>query len=164
MNLLIKKITKENFLPYGDLITIKNINSEDINENTTKSFFDLAHIEVFGKNLDVRFNIFSAKKRKFPLHIDMLEMHPFSSQIFFPIDKTNFLVLVAPISDKPNLNQLECFLVHEEDGINFKSRVWHFPLISIEDAKFITIDKKNAQNNIKIYKFNENEKFILNYE
>ena len=45
-----------------------------------------------------------------------------------------------------------------------KSRVWHFPLISIQDAKFITIDKKDSNKNIEIYKFNENEKFILNYD
>ena len=164
MNLQIKKISKENFSLFGDLITIKEKTSESINENTTESFFDLANIKILGNNKSVRLNIFKAKKRFFPLTIDMLEMHPFSSQVFLPITKTNFLVLVAPISVMPDIKKLECFFVSNEDGINFRSKVWHFPLISIDDAKFITIDKKDSEKNLKIYKFKENEKFNLNYE
>ena len=40
------------------------------------------------------------KKEFFLLNIDMLEMHPFSSQVFLPMSKTDFLVLVAPIDIK----------------------------------------------------------------
>jgi ureidoglycolate lyase len=94
----------------------------------------------------------------------MLEMHPLSSQVFLPITKNDFIVLVAPINTKPDLQKIECFKVSNGEGINFKPLVWHFPLISIEYGKYITIDKKNAQKNIEIYNFNENEKFILNYE
>ena len=36
------------------------------------------------------------------------------------------------------------------------------PLISINDAKFITIDKKNADNNLEIYNFTAEEKFYFN--
>ena len=66
---------------------------------------------------------------------------------------------------KPDLNLIECFLVSNGDGINFKSRVWHFPLTStVQDERFIMIDKKDSQKNIKIYNFSENEVFDLNYE
>ena len=55
----------------------------------------------------------------------------------------------SKISKYPSVNQIdlleEAFKVSNGDGINFKPYVWHFPLISIEDAKFITIDKKNAK-------------------
>ena len=164
MILNIKEITKDNFSLYGDLISIRDKSSEGINNNTTQSFFDLANIEILGENNNARLNIFSAKKRIFPLNIDMLEMHPFSSQVFLPFSKTDFIVLVAPINKKPDLQKIEFFKVSNGDGINFKPYVWHFPLISIEDAKFITIDKKDAKKNIEIYNFNENEKFILNHE
>jgi ureidoglycolate hydrolase len=80
------------------------------------------------------------------------------------MNKTDFIVLVASIDIQPDLNKIECFKISNGDGINFKSRVWHFPLISTQDAKFITIDKKDAEKNIEIYQFNEPEKFILNYE
>ena len=164
MKLDIQKITKDNFSLYGDVITIKNKSSEVINNNTTQSFFDLANIEILGEDNNARLNIFNAKKRIFPLNINMLEMHPLSSQVFLPMSTTDFIALVTPIDIKPDLNKIECFKISNGDGINFKSGVWHFPLISIQDAKFITIDKKNAEKNIEIYQFTENEKFILNYE
>ena len=164
MNLQIKNITKDNFSNFGDLISIREKKSEPINNNTTQSFFDLANIKILGEDNNARLNIFSVKKRIFPLYIDMLEMHPLSSQVFLPMNKTDFIVLVASIDIKPDLNKIECFKISNGDGINFKSRVWHFPLISIQNAKFITIDKKDAEKNIEIYKFTENEKFILNYE
>ena len=94
----------------------------------------------------------------------MLENHPFSSQVFLPLDKTNFITLVAPIALKPDLNKLECFIVSDGDGVNFKTKVWHFPLISIEDAEFITIDKKDAETNIDIYNLDLTEQFNLKYE
>ena len=164
MDLKIKKITKENFFIYGDLITTKNKNGENINADTTQSYFDLANIEILGQDHRTRLNIFKAKKRIFPLKIDMLENHPFSSQVFLPLDKTNFIALVAPISRKPDLNKLECFIISDGDGVNFKTKVWHFPLISTEDAEFITIDKKDAETNIDIYNFDLIEQFNLKYE
>ena len=164
MPININKITKENFFLYGDLISIKDKNSEGINNNTTHSYFDLANINILGEDNNVRLNIFDTKKRIFPLKIDMLEMHPLSSQVFLPMSNIDFIVIVAPISPKPDLNKIKIFKVSNGDGINFKPCVWHFPLISIQDAKFITIDKKDAEKNIDIYKFNENEEFILNYE
>ena len=164
MKINFKEITKDNFSIYGDLITTRNKISENINKNTTQSFFDLANIEILGEDNNARLNIFNAKKRIFPLNINMLEMHPLSSQVFLPMSTTDFIALVTPIDIKPDLNKIECFKISNGDGINFKSGVWHFPLISIQDAKFITIDKKNAEKNIEIYQFTENEKFILNYE
>ena len=164
MKLYFKTITKDNFSQYGDLITTRNKISEGINKNTTQSFFDLANIEILGEDNNARLNIFNAKKRIFPLNIDMLEMHPLSSQVFLPMSQTYFIVLVAPIDIKPNLNKIECFKIFNGDGVNFKSGVWHFPLISTQDAQFITIDKKDAEKNIEIYRFTETEKFILNYE
>lgn len=164
MKINFKEITKDNFSIYGDLITTRNKISENINKNTTQSFFDLANIEILGEDKNVRLNIFNSKKRIFPIIIDMLEMHPLSSQVFLPMSITNFIVLVAPINTKPDLSKIEYFKISNGDGINFKSGVWHFPLISINDAQFITIDKKFAEKNIEIYKFTEEEKFVLNYE
>ena len=164
MNLTIKNINKENFYQYGQLISTKDVNSENINSDTTKSFYDLVDIEILGDNNQCRINIFKAKKRQFPLEINMLENHPFSSQSFIPLQNTSFIVVVAPISKTPNLELLEAFKVPSEEGINFKPKVWHFPLIAIEDSNFLTIDKKDYKNNLEIYKFQNNDNIFLNYE
>ena len=164
MNLIIKEINKENFLKYGQLITTKNIKGENVNDNTSKSFYDLVDIEILGENRECRVNIFKAKKRIFPLKLEMLENHPFSSQAFMPLKDTIFIVVVAPISKVPDLNKLEAFKVSAQEGVNFKPKVWHFPLIATEDSSFLTIDKKDSKNNLEIYKFQNNDNIFLNYE
>jgi len=164
VNYQIKNINNQNFKKFGDLISIKEKNYDEINKNTTKSFFDLANIQIEGEDKKSRLNIFEAKKRIFPLQINMLENHPYSSQVFLPFLNTTFLVLVAPIAIKPNLGEIEIFKVTDGDGINFNPKVWHFPLISLDNAKYITIDKKDAKTNIEIYNFHKSEIFELNYE
>ena len=164
MNLEIKKITRENFFKYGQLISTNESKYENINNNTTKNFYDLADIEVYGNDNQARINIFKAKKRNFPLEIDMLENHPFSSQTFMPLQKTSFIVVVAPIAKIPNINLIEAFYILPYQGINFKSKVWHFPLIALEDSDFLTIDKKDSLNNLEIFNFQSNDKVFLNYE
>ncbi|MBT3777383.1 MAG: ureidoglycolate hydrolase [Pelagibacteraceae bacterium] len=162
MNYEIKKITKDNFSEFGDFINPYDKIGENINSNTTKSYFDLANIEILSEDKRVRLNLFDAKKRLFPLKIDMLENHPFSSQIFLPLGSYDFLVITCPASPKPNLKKINIFRVDQGNGINFKPQVWHFPLISFNDAKFITIDKKNDENNLEIYNFTEEETFTIN--
>ena len=164
MNLIIKEINKENFSKFGQLISTSDIKSKNINKETTKSFNDLVNIEILGDDNQCRVNIFKSKKRIFPLHINMLENHPFSSQTFIPLQKTTFIVVVAPISKIPDLNSIEAFKIPIEEGINFFPKVWHFPLIAIEDSNFLTIDKKNSKNNLEIYNFQNNDEIFLNYE
>ena len=164
MKYQIQNINNQNFKKFGDLISTKEKNFEEINKNTTNSFFDLANIQIEGEDQRVRLNIFEAKKRIFPLQINMLENHPYSSQVFLPFLNTDFLVLVAPIATIPNLDEIEIFKVSNGDGINFNPKVWHFPLISLDNAKYITVDKKDAKKNIEIYNFDKSDIFELNYE
>mgnify|MGYP001464253850 CR=1 FL=1 len=164
MNLQTKKISKDNFSKFGQLISTQNIESHSINEETTKSFYDLVNIEIYGDNKECRVNIFKSIKRTFPLEINMLENHPLSSQAFIPLQNTNFIVVVAPVSDKPDLNLVEAFHVSPEVGINFKPKVWHFPLIAVENSNYLTIDKKDSANNLEIYNFQNNYKILLDYE
>ena len=90
------------------------------------SFFDLANIQIIGDDKRSRLNIFQAKKRNFPLKINMLENHPFSSQVFLPFNATGFLVLVAPIGNKPKIDLIEIFKVSGGDGINFNPKSMAF--------------------------------------
>ena len=105
-------------------------------------------------------SIFSAKKRKFPMKIDMMEKHPLGSQAFVPMSETNFLVFVAPKGKKPNTKKIESFIVPKQNGINYKPGIWHFPLISLKNMNFLVIDRKGKGNNLVIYKF-KNEKILL---
>ncbi len=157
-----KKITKENFAKFGDVISTQNIKPMDINNGYAKRFDNLADINTSNNNATASMSIFSALKRSFPMKIDMMEKHPLGSQAFIPMKETNFISFVSPSGDKPDISKIESFVVSPGIGINYKPNIWHFPLISTENMNFLVVDRKGAGDNLIIYNF-EKEKIILEY-
>ena len=162
INIIPKKITKENFSLFGDIISTRSAKPIDINAGYAKRFDDLANINTYKDNGKTIVSIFSAKKRNFPMKIDMMEKHPLGSQAFIPMKETTFLVLVAPENDKPDLNKIESFIVPSGVGINYKPGVWHFPLIATEDMNFLVVDRKGAGENLVIENL-EKEEILLQF-
>ncbi len=143
-------ITKENFSKFGNMITTEDINPLEINNGYAKRFDNIAKIDTSSQNGETTISIFSALKRSFPMKIDMMEKHPLGSQAFIPMKETTFLTLVAPEGEKPNIEQIESFIVPKGIGVNYKANVWHFPLISTEDMNFLVVDRKGSGNNLVI--------------
>ena len=156
------EITRKNFAVYGDLISSDNIKSININAGYAKRFDNLANINTSRDGGKTIVSIFSTLKRTFPMKIDMMEKHPLGSQAFIPMKETNFIVLVAPPGDKPEISKIESFVVSRGIGINYKPDIWHFPLISTENMNFLIMDRKGTGDNLIIYNF-EKEKVILEY-
>ena len=152
-----KKITRKNFKKFGDLICTKKIRPININNGYAKRFDNLCKINTSLRKGNTIVSIFSAKKRKFPMSIKMMEKHPLGSQAFIPMNETKFFVFVAPKGKKPNINRIKSFIVPKQTGINYKPGIWHFPLISNKNMNFLVIDRKGIGNNLKIYNF-KNEK------
>ena len=158
-----KKITRKNFKKFGDVISTKKIKSININNGYAKRFDNLCNINTSIKNGNTIMSIFSAKKRKFPMNVKMMEKHPLGSQSFIPMTETIFLVFVAPIGKKPNIKKIKSFIVPKQTGINYKPGIWHFPLISTKNMNFLVIDRKGKGNNLVIHNF-KNEKISLKYK
>ena len=154
------KITKKNFAKFGELINTKKGNPININNGYAKRFHDLININTDKKKGKTIVSIFKAKKRRFPMKIDMMEKHPLGSQAFIPMEDTKFLVFVAPKGDKPDVNKIQSFLVPKQTGVNYNAGIWHFPLISMKNMNFLIVDRKGKGNNLVIYKFKK-DKIIL---
>jgi len=157
-----KPITKKNFSKFGDMITTADIKPIEINEGYAKRFDGIANLNTSKDNGETTICIFSALKRSFPMKIDMMEKHPLGSQAFIPMKQTTFLVLVAPESNKPDLNKIEAFIVPQEIGVNYNPGTWHFPLIATEDMNFLVVDRKGSGDNLVIENI-EKEEVILKY-
>ena len=157
-----KSITKENFSKFGDVITTENIKPLEINNGYAKRFNDIAKIDTSNENGEATISIFSALKRSFPMKIDMMEKHPLGSQAFIPMKETTFLTLVAPEGEKPDLEKIESFIVPKGIGVNFKTGIWHFPLISTEDMDFLVVDRKGLGDNLVIENL-DNKDISLKY-
>jgi len=157
-----KPITKENFSKFGDVITTDDIKPLEINDGYAKRFDGIANLNTSKDNGETTICIFSALKRSFPMKIDMMEKHPLGSQAFVPMKETIFLVFVAPTGAKPNLNEVEAFIVPPGIGVNYNPGTWHFPLIATEDMNFLVVDRKGSGENLVIENLDK-EEVILKY-
>ena len=155
-------ITKENFNPFGEIISTKDIKPIKINNGYANRYDGIANLNTSKDNGETTISIFSALKRTFPMKIDMMEKHPLGSQAFIPMKETTFLAFVAPKGEKPDLNKIEAFIIPSGIGINYKAGTWHFPLISTEDMNFLVVDRKGPGENLVIENL-ENKKIILKY-
>ena len=157
-----KKITKDNFAKFGELITTNDIKPISINDGYAKRFDGIANLDTSKDNGETTISIFSAIKRTFPMNIDIMEQHPLGSQAFIPMKETTFLSFVAPSADKPDLDKVEGFIIPPGLGINYKTGTWHFPLIATEDMNFLVVDRKGSGKNLKTQKLEENQ-VVLKY-
>ncbi len=155
-----KKITKKNFSKFGQIIDTSKKNPININNGYAKRFDNLINVDTSKKRGKPIVSIFNAKKRKFPMKIDMMEKHPLGSQAFIPMEDTKFLIFVAPKGDKPDINKIQSFVVPRQTGINYKTGIWHFPLISTKNMNFLVVDRKGKGKNLVIHKFKK-DKIIL---
>ena len=157
-----KRINKQNFRKFGQIIDTSKKRYLRINNGYAKRYDNLGKIDTSTKKGKTIISIFSAKKRKFPMKVDMMEKHPLGSQAFIPMKETTFLTFVAPKGEKPNLEKVESFIVPKGKGVNYKAGVWHFPLISTEDMDFLVVDRKGSGDNLVIENL-EKEEIILKY-
>ena len=104
-----KKINHKNFKKFGDLISTKKTKPIRINNGYANRYDNLCRINTSIKNGTTIMIIFSSKKRKFTMNINMMEKHPLGSQAFIPMKETTFLVLVAPKGLRPNIKKIESF-------------------------------------------------------
>ena len=150
-----KKITKENFAKFGELITTDDIKPISINDGYAKRFDGIANLDTSTDNGETTICIFSALKRSFPMKIDMMEKHPLGSQAFIPMKETTFLAFVAPEGDKPDLDKVEAFIIPKGVGVNYNAGIWHFPLIATEDMNFLVVDRKGEGDNLVLHDLNK---------
>ena len=155
-----KRVNKSNFRKFGQIIDTSKKKFFRINDGYAKRYDNLGKINTSTKKGKTIVSIFSAKKRSFPMKVDMMEKHPLGSQAFVPMKETSFLVFVAPKANKPNLKKIESFRIPKQTGVNLNPGIWHFPLISTKDMNFLVIDRKGKGNNLIIHKFRK-EKIYL---
>ena len=155
-----KKINKKNFSKFGQIIDTSKKSYFRINNGFAKRYDNLIKINTSTKKGKTIASIFSAKKRLFPMKIDMMEKHPLGSQAFIPMKETSFFAFVAPKGNRPDIKKIQSFIIPKQTGINLNPGIWHFPLISTKNMNFLVIDRKGKGKNLIIYKFKK-EKIYL---
>lgn len=71
--------------------------------------------------------------------LEVMERHPHSSQTFFPLTSTPYLIAVAPdaTDGRPDTDGLCAFIVPAGTVIQYRPAVWHAPLTALgPEARF----------------------------
>lgn len=153
--LSIRPLTRDAFLPFGQVIEADPSTMKLINGGNTERFHALGEAEALGEGARVILNIFRGKPRAFPYPVTMMERHPFGSQSFSPLSGKPYLVVVSEDENgRPARPQV--FLARGDQGVNYAANVWHHPLMTIgETCDFLVVDRDGPGNNLEEYFFDQ---------
>ena len=149
----IEPLTREAFVPFGEVIEADPASMRLINGGTTERYHALATVETDGEGAQAIINIFRGQPRKFPYIVNMMERHPFGSQSFSPLSGRPFLVVVSEDRDGiPDVPRV--FLARADQGVNYRANAWHHPLMTLgEVSDFLVVDRLGPGNNLEEYFF-----------
>jgi len=146
-------LTAASFAAFGDVIEADGA-FELINAGTSRRFADLAKIDVASKGGRARVSIYRADPPALPFAIAMLERHPLSSQLFMPLRRAPFLIVVAPPGEGIHSGAVRAFVTNGRQGINYRRGTWHHPLIAFGSASdFLIVDRAGEGRNCDEFKF-----------
>lgn len=154
-------LTKTAFAPFGDVVEMEGARHYPINQGFAERCNDLAHVDVTAEGGAVNVGIVTADPRPLPIVIKLMERHPLGSQIFFPLQDRDWLVLVA--GDLDEAASFRAFRASGRQGINYARNAWHHPLLVFDEGqRFLVVDRKGPGNNLEEVWFPESRKIVLN--
>jgi len=135
------EITPAAFAPFGSLIDAASVKPEAINDGTTMRHADLAALDLRGSERDPVIGIYVASARRFPLRIAKLERHRRAAQVFLPLGRHRFVIVVAPVTETPEWAALRAFVTTPGAGVALRRGCWHHGLIALGDGdRFAVIE------------------------
>jgi ureidoglycolate lyase len=143
----IEKLTKEAFSLFGDVVEIDGAKHYTINQGFAERFNDLTNIDVSTDGGEVNVSIFTAIARPKPITIKLMERHPLGTQLFYPLQSEDWLVLVC--ADPMVESSYRLFQATGIQGVNYARNAWHHPLLVHKDSRFMIVDRKGAGNNLE---------------
>ncbi len=157
----IQPLTREAFVPFGDVIQVAEANHRTINQGWAERYLDLARLDILERQGRPTLGIVRAEPRPMPLHVRIMERHPLASQAFVPLAPRAFLVVVAPPGDAPKAGQLAAFRTNAGQGVNYARGVWHHPLIALDQATdFLVIDRQGEGANCDEAKYDTEDIWV----
>lgn len=148
MNIRIEQLTKEAFAKYGDVVEAAGAREIPINQGYAVRRNALGTVDIAANGGDVNISLFVAQPRPKPIAIEVMERHPDGSQLFYPLQDRDWLVVVC---DDPHRGETyRAFLATGQQGVNYARNVWHHPLLVLDaDSRFFIVDRKGPGANLE---------------
>jgi len=155
-------LTADAFKPFGDVIETEDAERIPINQGTTDRFHNLAKVDVTDHDGQPLISIFRGQPRQQPIALELMERHPLGSQAFIPMDKRDYLVVVAKPTETVTPEDLVAFKARGDQGVNYHRSVWHHPLlVLIPDSEFLIVDRGGEGHNLDEVWFTEDQEKVF---
>lgn len=145
-------LTRERFVPYGDVIEATLDKPAAMNAARFERFDDLCQVDI-AEGGHLAMSVARCRTATaLPLRIDTVERHPLGSQAFVPLQRCRMVIVVAPPGESVDAIELRAFVTNGKQGFNYHRGTWHMPLIAFEAGQeFLVVDRGGAESNCEEY-------------
>jgi ureidoglycolate lyase len=148
-------LTKDVFLPFGDVLETEGIDPQLINFGKTQKFGNLAEV-THGDSGFAQLSIYRSSAVDLPFRIRLMECHPLGSQAFYPLHHRPFPVVVAKPGDAPGAADIRVFLSNGRQGVNLHAGVWHHYQLTLgQDSDYLVVDRGGKGDNCREHHLSE---------
>ena len=134
-------LTRERFKRFGDVIDSSHADAAAMNDARFERFNDLCTVDAGDGRIAVSITA-SRVATKLPYLVSMVERHPLGSQAFVPLSPCKMILVVAPVGESVDEEELVAFETNGLQGINYAKGTWHMPLLAFEKGqRFLIIDR-----------------------
>lgn len=129
-------LTAVAFAPFGQVIEAQGAGAS-ANQGRAERYdaaIDLAAADPRAAKLHTA--VYRIEASRLPFEVRVVERHPLSPQLFFPNSGARFLVCTYPTLNDgaPDLEHVHAFIGRREQGIVYRSGVWHSPFVALDEA------------------------------
>lgn len=153
-------LTATAFAPFGQVIEARG-SHRVINDGYAERYHDLAPLDTAADGGRTLVNIFRARPRALPFKLSLVERHRLGSQLFMPLSRQRFLVVVAVAGPAPQTDDLRCFAASEGQGVNLARGTWHHPLLALGvGGDYLVIDRGSDVDDCEVHSLDQAEVWI----
>ncbi len=137
-------LTPEAFAPYGSVVVAErgDVPAKPANQGTARRYDWLGAIDnLRPTTAKLNLSVFRASPRTaWPFSVEILEKHPWSTQLVVPMNADRYVVLVAkPGTEAPDLTTLRAFVATARQGVAYFPGTWHHPLLALTHETDFTV-------------------------
>ncbi len=148
-------LTREAFLPFGDVLETGGVIPQQINFGNTHKFARLTDVHITDKGV-AQLSLYRSRAITLPFRIRLVECHPLGSQAFYPLHPRPFPIVVARAGEPPAPADLRVFLSNGHQGVNLHAGVWHHYQLTLgQESDYLVVDRAGEGDNYREHRFEE---------
>lgn len=150
LRLTARPLSRAAFAPFGDVVAVDEdgAGGRIVNQQTSRRFDHLVSLDLVRGEGAPRASLFRPTPAALPVRLRLMERHPLGSQLFLPLGIGRFLVVVgAQAHARADGEGLIAFVTDGRQGVNYRAGTWHHPLIALDPADYLVVDRQPDSDN-----------------